>query len=84
MSRAGGPIATAPDPREEMNSPRRRVRPVLLDILAVTFVGALFRLGPVVASGSPISDGGMFEVMIREIRNAGMSLPAMTSYTAGP
>jgi hypothetical protein len=66
---------------------RRRLRvsfpPAVLDMLAVTFAGALFRLGPLLTSTFPLHDGGMFVVMIRDIRAAGMSLPAFTSYNGG-
>ena len=49
----------------------------------MTFAGALIRLGPALASPFPLHDGGLFVVMIRDIRAAGMSLPATTSYNGG-
>ena len=72
---------TAPAP-----APRRRgtfLAPSLLDMLAVTFAGAMFRLGSVFTSTFPLHDGGMFVVMIRDIRAAGMTLPATTTYNGG-
>ena len=71
------------DQRDARDRPRRRVAPVLLDMLAVTFAGAMVRLVPVLLSGFPLHDGGLFVVMIRDIRNAGMSLPTATSYNGG-
>ena len=57
--------------------------PVLLDTLAVTLAGALFRLGAVLTSPFPLHDGGLFVVMIRDIRAAGMAIPATTTYNGG-
>ena len=71
------------DQRDERDRPRRRVAPVVLDMLAVTFAGAMVRLVPVLLSGFPLHDGGLFVVMIRDIRNAGMSLPGATTYNGG-
>jgi hypothetical protein len=62
---------------------RLRISPRLLDMLAVTFAGALIRLGPALVSPFPLHDGGFFVVMIRDIRAAGMTLPATTSYNGG-
>jgi len=76
-------------PVDELTTPatRRSLRtsfvPALLDLLAVTFVGALFRLGPLLTSTFALHDGGMFVVMIRDIRAAGMTLPAATTYNGG-
>ena len=66
-------------------TPRRRLSPapVLLDMLAVTIAGALFRLGSLLTSPFPLHDGGLFVVMIRDIRAAGMAIPSTTSYNGG-
>jgi hypothetical protein len=65
--------------------PRRRISPspVLLDMLAVTIAGALFRLGSLLTFPFPLHDGGLFVVMIRDIRAAGMAIPATTTYNGG-
>jgi hypothetical protein len=52
-------------------------------MLAVTFAGALVRLGSVLTSTFPLHDGGLFVVMIRDIRAAGMMIPATTTYNGG-
>jgi hypothetical protein len=52
----------------------------VVDVILVTFVGALVRLIPVLASSFPLHDGGLFLVMIRNIRTAGMALPPLTTY----
>ena len=57
--------------------------PALLDVLSVTLAGALFRLGPLLTSANPLHDGGLFVVMIRDIRAAGMTIPATTTYNGG-
>src|ERR1035437_2522570 len=62
---------------------RRRgisVAPSVLDVIVVTFTGALVRLIPVLTSSFPLHDGGLFLVLIRNIRAAGMALPAVTTY----
>lgn len=44
------------------------------------FFGLAVRIFPPLLAGFPINDGGMFMVMIRELRNNGFMLPALTSY----
>jgi len=51
----------------------------LLFILSVLF-GALVRFLPTIETGTPINDGGMFFVMIADLRAAHFLLPAFTSY----
>jgi hypothetical protein len=46
---------------------------------AVIF-GALARLVPVLASGMPVNDGGLFYSMSRDIQAANFALPAFTTY----
>src|ERR1700690_887428 len=48
-------------------------------LLSVLF-GAVVRLLPTVETGSPINDGGMFYVMITDLRSNHFLLPAFTSY----
>jgi hypothetical protein len=62
---------------------RARVPGPLMDIVAVTIAGALVRLGALLTTGFVLHDGGMFVVMIRDIRAAGMGLPPTTSYNGG-
>ena len=62
---------------------RTRVLAPLMDIVAVTIAGALVRLGALLTTGFVLHDGGMFVVMIRDIRAAGMGLPPTTSYNGG-
>lgn len=75
-------------PVDDMAPPatrRRRisVSPALLDMVAVTLAGAMVRLGALMTSTFPLHDGGMFVVMIRDIRAAGMAIPSATSYNGG-
>ena len=49
--------------------------------LAVT-LGAALRLAPVLAADFPLNDGGLFYLMTAELREAGYSLPAFTSYNS--
>jgi hypothetical protein len=48
-------------------------------ILSVVF-GALVRFLPTIETGAPINDGGMFYVMIADLRANHFLLPAFTSY----
>jgi hypothetical protein len=43
-------------------------------------LGILVRIAPVAGAGFPVGDGGMFYVMVREIQQAGMTIPAATAY----
>ena len=75
-------------PIDDLTAPatgRRRFGPTpfMLDLLAVTLAGALFRLGSVLTSPFPLHDGGLFAVMIRDIRADGMAIPATTTYNGG-
>lgn len=56
------------------------VAPAVLDVIVVTFTGALVRLIPALTSSFPLHDGGLFLVLIRNIRAAGMALPSVTTY----
>ena len=50
-------------------------------ILGLTLVlGFFVRFFPVLKAGFPINDGGMFLVMIRDLKSNGLLLPAFTSY----
>jgi hypothetical protein len=51
----------------------------ILFILAMTF-GGLVRLAPVILSGFPINDGGMFYSMIQDLIENHLRLPLYTSY----
>ena len=62
------PIALAP----------RRVE--LLALSIPMLLGILVRIAPVAGAGFPVGDGGMFYVMVREIQQAGMTIPAATAY----
>ena len=42
--------------------------------------GALVRFAPTIMTGSPINDGGMFYVMIEDLKSNHFSIPAFTSY----
>ena len=48
-------------------------------VLSVLF-GALVRFLPTIETGTPINDGGMFFVMIADLRANHFLLPAFTSY----
>ena len=44
------------------------------------FLGLLLRLLPGILAGFPLNDGGMFLVMIRDLRANGLALPTFTTY----
>jgi hypothetical protein len=56
----------------------RRVE--LLAVSVPLLLGMLVRIAPVAGAGFPVGDGGMFYVMVREIQQAGMAIPATTAY----
>jgi hypothetical protein len=56
----------------------RRVE--LLALSVPMLLGVLARIAPVAGAGFPVGDGGMFYVMVREIQQAGMGIPATTAY----
>jgi hypothetical protein len=56
----------------------RRVE--LLALFIPMLLGILVRIAPVAGAGFPVGDGGMFYVMVREIQQAGMAIPAATAY----
>ena len=68
MTGAGRPIALA----------SRRVE--LLAVSIPMLLGILVRIAPVAGAGFPVGDGGMFYVMVREIQQAGLAIPAATAY----
>jgi hypothetical protein len=65
---------------------RRRdaiLRPLWLAAVAVAVVlGGALRLAPALAADFPLNDGGLFYLMTTELRDAGYSLPAFTSYNS--
>jgi hypothetical protein len=46
----------------------------------ILLLGLILRLAPGFLAGFPINDGGMFLVMIRDLRSNGLLLPSVTSY----
>jgi hypothetical protein len=65
---------------------RRRdavLRPLWLAAVAVAvLLGGALRLAPALAADFPLNDGGLFYLMTVELRDAGYSLPAFTSYNS--
>ena len=65
---------------------RRRdavLRPLWLAAVAVAvLLGGALRLAPALAADFPLNDGGLFYLMTVELREAGYSLPAFTSYNS--
>ena len=51
-----------------------------LILLTALIFGGWLRLGPVLAAGFPINDGGMFAVMVDDLRVSQYALPVYTSY----
>lgn len=50
-------------------------------VLALALVsGAVVRFFPTLIAGFPINDGGMFAVMVDDLRESGFALPVFTSY----
>lgn len=50
-------------------------------VLALALVtGAVVRFFPTMMAGFPINDGGMFAVMVDDLRESGYALPVFTSY----
>jgi hypothetical protein len=82
LSQQDDPLRFALEP-VETDQRRTGLFPLLMDIVAVTFAGALVRLGALLTAGFALHDGGMFVVMIRDIRAAGMALPSTTTYNGG-
>jgi hypothetical protein len=52
-------------------------------LIAILLIGALVRFAPVIGSGFPVGDGGLFATMIEDIRAAGFALPMYTTYNGG-
>lgn len=52
---------------------------VLFLLFSILF-GAIVRFAPTIISGTPINDGGMFAVMISDLRANRFLIPAFTSY----
>lgn len=51
-----------------------------LVLLTALLFGGIVRFWPVVSNGFPLNDGGMFAVMIRDLKAGGYLLPAFTTY----
>ena len=51
----------------------------LILFLAI-LLGAFMRFNPTMLAGFPINDGGMFAVMVDDLKTSGYALPAFTSY----
>jgi hypothetical protein len=62
-----------------MKSIRRTEWADLILLLAI-FVGAFMRFNPTLLAGFPINDGGMFAVMVEDLRASRYALPAYTTY----
>ena len=62
-----------------MKSIRRTEWADLIFLLAL-FVGTFMRFNPTLLAGFPINDGGMFAVMVDDLKQSRYSLPAFTSY----
>ncbi len=58
--------------------PRNSFAVLVLGLALVT--GAVARFFPTVLAGFPINDGGMFAVMVDDLRASGYALPVSTSY----
>ena len=61
---------------------KRRLAVPWRAIAAITVLGALIRLIPVLGADFPLNDGGLFAEMILAIRANGFALPAETHYNA--
>jgi hypothetical protein len=53
---------------------------LLLMLSPALLVGALVRAIPILASDFPMHDGGLFLVMMEDLRNNGFAIPATTTY----
>src|SRR5688572_18406930 len=62
-----------------MKSIRRSEWADLILILAL-FFGTFVRFNPSLLAGFPINDGGMFAVMVDDLKDSRYALPAFTSY----
>jgi len=71
-----------PVERRKGEPDRRGAATVLAEavLLAALAVGALVRAVPVLSTGFPLHDGGLFLVMIQDLRDAGFVLPHTTTY----
>ena len=49
-------------------------------ILLATLAGAIVRAAPVIGSGFPVNDGGLFASMVADILRSGQVIPDWTSY----
>src|SRR5262245_57751353 len=60
--------------------PIRRTDWAKLILILAVFVGAFMRFNPTLLSGFPINDGGMFAVMIEDLKANHYLLPEITTY----
>jgi hypothetical protein len=60
--------------------PIRRTDFATLILLLAIFIGAFMRFNPTLLAGFAINDGGMFAVMVEDLKTSQYSLPIFTSY----
>jgi hypothetical protein len=51
-----------------------------LFLVLALFLGGILRFLPVIMAGFPVNDGGMFYLMVEELKSNGYLLPAFTAY----
>ena len=62
-----------------MKSLRRTEWAALIVFMAI-FLGAFLRFNPSLTAGFPVGDGGMFAVMVEDLKGSHYRLPAFTTY----
>jgi hypothetical protein len=72
----------ADHPRPAPPAPARRRSRYLYALLAAVALGVAVRAYLVLSEPFPLNDGGLFYVMIEDLRHSGYRLPAFTSYNS--
>ena len=60
--------------------PIRRAEFAYLVLMLAILIGAFMRFNPTLLAGFAINDGGMFAVMVDDLKTSGYNLPAFTTY----
>ena len=60
--------------------PLRRTEAADLILMLAVFIGAFMRFNPILLAGFAINDGGMFAVMVDDLKASRYILPAFTTY----
>ena len=73
-------MTTASNAPIEGAAPANTKAAIASAVLMVTLIGALVRIVPVLTADFPLSDGGLFVTMTRDLMDNGFALPFETTY----